>query len=72
MRDKRETYHKLRGCFFRPNGPELSHAADAHMHRIQIRYKCQGVSLLMPLKKSNSSLPKAPGAAKRSDKKKQQ
>jgi hypothetical protein len=40
----------------------FSHAADAQMRCIQVRYKCQGMSLLMPLKplkKSNSLLPQA-------------
>ncbi len=40
----------------------FSHADDAQMRCIQIRHKCQGMSLLMPLKplkKSKSYLPKA-------------
>jgi hypothetical protein len=53
------------------DGPDLSHAADAHMRRTRFRHKCQGMSLLMPLshsKKLNSLLPQAGREAQRSDK----
>jgi hypothetical protein len=36
------------------SGHEFSPAADAEMRRIQIRYKCQGMSSLMPLSRSKS------------------
>jgi hypothetical protein len=44
-----------------PNGRKLSHAAEAQMRRIQIRNKCQGTSLLVPISRSKNKFLAAAG-----------
>ncbi len=47
---------QMGGCFPTRTG-KFSHAAAAHTRRIQIRHKCQGMSLLMPLSRSKNQIP---------------
>jgi hypothetical protein len=42
-------------------GASFSHAADAQIRPIQIRHKCQGMSLLMPLSRSKNQFLAAAG-----------
>jgi hypothetical protein len=48
---------QARSRFSCPMLPRFSHAADVQMRCIQVRHKCQGMSLLMPLSRSKNQIP---------------